>query len=474
MENLDNVTLLALVDALVEDAIKKIDMPEVLTGPRGIKGKDGNDFNLEDHAEEISNLIISHIPKTFELSEDQKAELVGPRGRDGKNGEDGKDYDLEVLKEAVTNTILEIRDTLKLKFNDLLEEDIESLRGPRGLKGKDGNDFIFEDNSEAITKIISNTIDQNKDHYKLKFCDLTEEETEGLRGPRGQRGKAGRDFSLDDSKPFIEESLKEIFQANSEDLKLKFINLTDVEKDSLKLKFDDLTFDNKLELKGARGQKGKQGTQGESIVGPRGPIGPVGLRGMQGLPGKDTIAFDGKDGANGKDAPIVEDVKLLDNKDYIALEFNYSDGSSVKTNEIKLPLKSATNIYNSSFASPQSAANVLLSGVVCDPSVYVGSAVYIDNSGTAFNAIATSMATSNVIGIVESKQGSGLCTIRFLGVSGNIYSGLDTTQEYFLSDTVPGAITTAIISSGNIILKLGQPFSSSSFLVLKGTRILKV
>ena len=119
-------------------------------------------------------------------------------------------------------------------------------------------------------------------------------------------------------------------------------------------------------------------------------------------------------------------------------------------------------------------ANVLLSNVPCATAVYVGAAVRMDGTGTAQNAIATSAANSNIIGIVESKSSSTVCSIRVLGVSEGLFTGLDVTKEYYLSDTVAGDITTTVpTASGSIILKVGQPYSATDFLVLKGTRTVR-
>jgi len=123
----------------------------------------------------------------------------------------------------------------------------------------------------------------------------------------------------------------------------------------------------------------------------------------------------------------------------------------------------------------EDSGGLVISGVACDPSVYIGSAVRMDATGTAFNAIATGLTTSNVIGIVESKQTSTNCTIRVSGTTIDIFTGLDVTKEYYLSDTIAGAITTTIPSlPTRIMLKLGQPFSDKSFLFMKGNRVERV
>lgn len=118
-------------------------------------------------------------------------------------------------------------------------------------------------------------------------------------------------------------------------------------------------------------------------------------------------------------------------------------------------------------------SGLVLNDVACDSTVYVSAAVRI-SAGLAVNALADSIANSNIIGIVESKSSSTLCNIRVLGVSATVFLGLDPTYEYFLSDTVDGAITTTVPSlPDHVILKVGQPFSATELLVLKGTRIVR-
>lgn len=120
-------------------------------------------------------------------------------------------------------------------------------------------------------------------------------------------------------------------------------------------------------------------------------------------------------------------------------------------------------------------ANVVLPNIACESSVYVGAAVYMQPSGIAANAIATSLSTSNVLGIVESKSSSTVCNIRVIGASGSLFTGLDVTIEYYLSDTIAGEITGTIpTTSGHVALKLGQPLSETEFVVLKGNRVVRL
>lgn len=115
------------------------------------------------------------------------------------------------------------------------------------------------------------------------------------------------------------------------------------------------------------------------------------------------------------------------------------------------------------------SSNVILLNVPCDASVYIGSLVRMDGTGTSHNALADNIATSNVIGIVESKPSSLFCNIRVTGLSDEILTGLDVTKIYFLSNTVPGGMQlTPPMPSGHVSLTIGQPFSDKKFLYSKG------
>lgn len=119
---------------------------------------------------------------------------------------------------------------------------------------------------------------------------------------------------------------------------------------------------------------------------------------------------------------------------------------------------------------------LIIREVPCENIVYIGAAVVMQNSGIAKLAIATSYENSNVIGIVETKTAQDRCDIRFMGVSAKIFSNLNVGEEYYLSDSIPGLIVPtpqAPLTSGHVRIKLGQPFSSSEFVFIKGERIIK-
>ena len=615
---MDNVTLLAIIDGVVNEAIKNIEIPEGPRGLRGLPGVDGNDFNLEDHKELIVELIKSHIPTSFELSDDlkeelrgrdgkdgrsfnldehreelielivshlpkeiilteeQKEELRGPKGlrgekgadgkdfdfeehkeeiealvqkhslkfkdltedqieslkgadgKDGADGRDGKDFDLEenieLLTNAVNKTVQEIKEQLKLKFDDLTIEEKESLRGSRGQRGKAGRDFEFSEHEEAITNIITTTVEKvvanNFDNLKLRFTDLTEEERislqglqgpkgdrgkdfdfeehkeeivsvikehieniseslklkfedlsdeakEELRGPRGQRGKAGRDFSLEESKSFIEEVLRQAFNDSAEDLKLRYSHLTAAEKEELKFKFEDFTEENLLLLRGPRGQRGKQGEQGiqgekgekgeDGIRGPigaRGPVGPKGLKGENGLNGED-----GRDGRDGKDAPVLEEVRVEKRKDSLEFVFEMSDGQKIKSNPVKLPPTNVQNVYvggatasGSGGETPASEAEWIVKNKIAGETISAFNIVRLYDANTIVKCSNNSTySDARAIGISLSAGDAG-DTIRvlILGIIENTFFNYPAGTLLFLGTN--GTITDTAPTSGHLTI----------------------
>lgn len=118
--------------------------------------------------------------------------------------------------------------------------------------------------------------------------------------------------------------------------------------------------------------------------------------------------------------------------------------------------------------------NIILYDIPCDASTYVSGFVRMTAGGLAVNALADSETNSNIIGMVILKPTSTTCNIRVTGVSEELFAGLDVTKEYYLSSTVPGGISTIPpTGTGEILLKVGQPFSDKKFFVLKGTRVIR-
>ena len=120
-------------------------------------------------------------------------------------------------------------------------------------------------------------------------------------------------------------------------------------------------------------------------------------------------------------------------------------------------------------------ANVVLKNIPCNSLVSVTDWVVVDSFGVLQKAQADAFSNSNVLGLVESKPTSTTANVRVLGETGDIFSGLDVTQEYFLDEITSGSMKTTRPSGtpGFIVLKLGQPTAATRFLVLKGERIIR-
>lgn len=153
------------------------------------------------------------------------------------------------------------------------------------LKGVDGRE-------------VSLQVNQDKTYIQWRYTDGNWQNlvaVSDLKGPAGdtpvfRTGSTGIEW-----KYTSEEDTAYRVLVPYDDLKLKFSDLTSEQKDELKLHFSDLTEEDKAELKGEKGDIGPQGLRGEQGIqgetGPQGPIGetgpqgPVGPKGEQGVKG---------------------------------------------------------------------------------------------------------------------------------------------------------------------------------------------
>lgn len=317
-----------------------------LRGPRGGAGRDGKDVDPADVEKQIRG-VFSEISdslklKFADLSADEIGQLRGPRGRDG---EDGEDFVLADHEDVIRAWAKEFA----LKFEDLDEQQINALRGPKGRDGKDGDagrSFIFEENENAIRAIIVECVEGIREKLKLRFEDLDDEDIERLRGPRGRDGRDGRNFVFDDHLDFFNSlrlKFSDLTDAEKASLKLRFSHLTEDERATLKLRFTDLTEEDRALIKGARGARGQRGRDGErgqtGLLGPRGLPGPRGISGLSGARG-----VDGANGAHGLDAPTIVAIDVEQRDDDIVFVFKFSDGSEIRSDRVKLPAQA--NYYS--------------------------------------------------------------------------------------------------------------------------------
>jgi hypothetical protein len=343
--------LLALICKAVEDRMRlELDASHSsFRGPRGFpgihgeSGPAGKDFSFEDNEEKIRSILKEVSLKFSDLSFEEIESLRGPQGKDGLSG---KDFSWEDHKVSIECLVKEH----SLTFDKLTVEQQEAIRGRPGRDGKDGKngkDFNFDESLVRISDLISKEIRSIHDSLKLKFTDLSDEEKKtlkGFRGPRGhrgQRGHPGKDFVFEDHLEFFK-SLKMKFSDLSDDdkseLKLRFKDLTEGEISGLKLKFSDLSDEEINLLRGHRGPRGQKGPQG--IKGDAGKDGKdgVSVRGKIGPSGIDGAP--GKNGIDGKDAPKIDQIDIDEHPDdLISIRVWMSDGSLLETNRVKLPKK---------------------------------------------------------------------------------------------------------------------------------------
>lgn len=120
-----------------------------------------------------------------------------------------------------------------------------TIRGPKGKSGRpgrDGKDFVFSEHEETLRSWAK--------EFALKFSDLSEEEIAALRGPPGRDGRDGKDFNFEENR---EATIQLVYQVVSEN------------RESLRLKLDDLTSEEIERLRGPRGRDGRDGRDGKGF-----------------------------------------------------------------------------------------------------------------------------------------------------------------------------------------------------------------
>jgi len=228
-----NEVLLALIFKKVEERLNALSHSSRGSrgqrGSRGEDGADGKDFVFSEHEERIAQLSSEAVAN---FAQDNLESLRGPRGRDGSGGSDGKDFILSEHEESFKAWAQEFA----LKFEDLSAWQIHTLRGREGRDGRDGKDFILSEHEESFKAWAQ--------EFALKFEDLTLEQIEKLRGARGRDGRDGKDFDFESSRESITELISGMIGGMRE---------------SLKLRFSDLSAEDIEQIRGARGRDGRDG-----------------------------------------------------------------------------------------------------------------------------------------------------------------------------------------------------------------------
>ncbi|MDU0893682.1 MAG: leucine-rich repeat protein [Anaerococcus sp.] len=312
-----------------------------------LKGEKGDAFRYEDFTEEQLKDLKGEKGEAFtfdDFTADQLEKLKGDKG-DAFTYEDFTEEQLEKLKGDRGDSIV-VKETSEDEVGNILVTftDDTQITIPKGKKGDRGEPLKYEELTEEqkaelkgkdgtmsfedLTEDQRATLKGDKGDT-FTFDDLTEEQKEQLRGPKGDaftfddftdeqidalKGEQGASISITDTSEDEVGNIVIRFSDNTEvtiprGKALTYDNLTDEQKEELKgekgdkLTFNDLTEDDKAELKGDTGDIGPQGesikiaetledeennatfvkfTNGQSISLPHG---------KQGIPGKDGITY---------------------------------------------------------------------------------------------------------------------------------------------------------------------------------------
>lgn len=119
-------------------------------------------------------------------------------------------------------------------------------------------------------------------------------------------------------------------------------------------------------------------------------------------------------------------------------------------------------------------ASLVSTDVDCDSGIVVGDWVKIDGNGVAQKAQADSVSNAQLAGVVQNKSSSTKCDIVHAGPTDSIFSSLDETKTYFLSNSVAGGMTLTVpTASGSVVLKVGVPLNQTQLIVQIGERLLR-
>jgi len=481
-----------------------------LRGPRGQRGKSGKDFSFDENKEVISALILDHVNSIkselklsfsdlsseekdslklrFEHLSDEEIKLLkGPRGQRGKIGIQGETGDSAYQLAR------------KGGFEGTLDEWLSSLkgeRGPRGpigpmgltgapgigingLDGRDGQDAPVVTEVEIVQKA------EDEIAIRFEFSDGSAVESNSVLLPSkevsvfntyvsGRGGTPLPALEIQDEGTLLGTPSKLNFTGPGVTATIVDDTVTvEVVADATEY-FDEgasLGSFNKVDFVGDNIVATPDGdTLRVEVLGSTGANIAVEDEGVEVTPNVTKFNFIGdeiravpRQVPNNPGAPnptVISEWEVLSDVEPNMAEYDPTPDVSPSATEVDIivDFRDATVIKNTP----------------CEPDVYIGAAVRMLPSGVVRLAIADNYDNSNVIGLVESKDGSELCNIRFFGNTSDLFVGLDVTKEYYLSDVVAGAIvTTTPTTVGHVRLKVGQPFSSTRLLFMKGERVLR-
>ena len=105
--------------------------------------------------------------------------------------------------------------------------------------------------------------------------------------------------------------------------------------------------------------------------------------------------------------------------------------------------------------------------ITCTIDEEVLDAVYLIGDSEVRAAKANDIATSNIIGFIQSKSDDTTCVVRTRGLlTGFNGSGLDINKTYFLSKNYDGGITDVPPTGyGEVLVRVGVGFSNDTLLI---------
>ena len=276
-----NSTDFTITDNFLDDTIEEVIVDENLAIIYEQLEQTVIYLNSDEFKEDlINNLHMSEsdilaITNNLKNDEEFKAELKGEPGEKGDPGEKGADG--------------------TVSFDELTEEQKESLKGESGYDGKDGKDGIdgvgisnieLKETDENGNNIYTITLSDNSTYDfvankgdkgdpgkdgkdgkdgTMSFDELTEEQKESLKGDPGERGETGTGISNIELKETDENGNNIYTITLSDDSTYDFVaNKGDKGDPGENGSFDDLTDEQKESLRGEPGATGSDGKDGKS------------------------------------------------------------------------------------------------------------------------------------------------------------------------------------------------------------------
>lgn len=215
----------------------------------------------------------------------------GPQGPQGPPGEDGS-----------------------VSFEDLTPEQKESLKGDKGDTGTTFKPSVSEDGVISWTNDgeMENPAPVNIKGPQGQKGDTGDQGPQGAQGPQGETGPTGPQGETGPQGPQGPQGIQGPIASGEMEVEEHILKIVGSEA---KVSFDELTDDQKAELKGdtgpqgPQGDPGPQGPQGEQgPQGPQGEIGPEGPKGDTGDQGPQGPKGDqGEQGPEGPQGPAGAD-----------------------------------------------------------------------------------------------------------------------------------------------------------------------